>query len=89
MITPWREFVLNETTGLARLIWGVPHPGGAYLPVQGDVRRLPGGNRLVGWSPAGVIEEFTPAGASVWRARMVPNVPIGRIQFLNNLERSL
>jgi hypothetical protein len=88
-VTTAREFVLDESAGVARAIWGVPHPGGAYLDVQGDVRRLPGGNRLVGWSPAGVIEEFSPAGTSVWRARVVPNFAIGRIQFLNNLERSL
>ena len=42
-------------------------PDGGFTPLMGDVRKLPSGSYLVGWSSLGRIEEITQGGVVNWR----------------------
>ena len=73
------EYVLDGE--VAREVWRFEHPEGTHTPFLGDVRRLPGGNRLVVWSSSGELMEVTPDGRVVWHA-VTPDV-VGRVTVLD------
>lgn len=69
------ELSWDEIDGTARVEWEYARPDGAKLPILGDARRLPGGNRLIAWSARGEIAEVTPSGQVVFRM----GLPLGNI----------
>ena len=72
------EYALED--GVAREVWSFAHPDGAHVPFLGDVRRLPGGNRLIVWGSRGELMEVTPDGRVVWQA--VTDDVVGRVTVL-------
>ncbi|MFT4626459.1 MAG: hypothetical protein ACI8PZ_005136 [Myxococcota bacterium] len=72
------EYALED--GVAREVWSFAHPDGEHVPFLGDVRSLPGGNRLVVWSSLGALMEVTPDGSVVWEAHTTDVV--GRVTVL-------
>jgi hypothetical protein len=64
------EYALDETTGTATLVWSYSVPG-RFALFAGSVRRLPGGNTLIGWAAAqdATATEVNPAGQVLWESR--------------------
>ncbi len=60
------EYAWDEATMTAEVVWSMDHPTQQMLPILGDVRRLPNGNRLVVWSADALMQEITPEGTVVW-----------------------
>lgn len=63
------EYRLDPDTGLAEHRWEYHADPPLFCAILGDVHRLRSGNTLVTWSGQGQIDEVTPDGEVVWRAR--------------------
>ncbi len=61
------EYVLDESTHTAQLVWEHHNDPPLFSIGMGDVERLPGGNTLVTWSSPGQVDEVAPDGRVVWR----------------------
>lgn len=83
------EYRFDERTRTVDKIWEHAEPDGAFTPLMGDVRRLPGGTYLVGWSTLGRIEEITDAGEVLWRTNTAFGAITGRISWLPSLQPTL
>ena len=71
------EYTLDPSTGQAELVWE-HHNDPPLLSIgMGDVARLPNGNTLITWSGPGQIDEVSPTGEVVWRARVEMGAGIG------------
>lgn len=75
------EVAWDEATRTVRLVWEFPHPDGAFVAALGDVKRLPGGNRLIAWGDLGELTEVTPEGEVVFHADL-PGHALGRTQVV-------
>src|SRR5690606_3043860 len=64
------EIAWDEDQRTAEVVWEFPRPDGAVLPVLGDARRLPGGNRLIVWSSRGELVEVSPEGEVLLRGSL-------------------
>lgn len=73
------HYQLDEDALIYEERWSYADPNGVLHPAQGDVRRLPGGNLLISWTPVGRLTEVTPEGEIVWHAETEGSV--GRVEF--------
>jgi Putative metal-binding motif/Arylsulfotransferase (ASST) len=48
-VSACQEYVLNETTMTATLVWEYQHPDGLFAPSMGGCRRLANGNTFINW----------------------------------------
>ena len=80
-----REFVLDPQNGTMDLVWSYRTDPPIYCGVMGDMERLPNGNTLVTWSPAGLIEEVTPEGRVVRRLSSEIAATFGYTTWLESL----
>lgn len=71
--------------GVVQESFSIPDPERQFTTYLGDVRRLPGGNLLVLWSPEGLIQEFTPAGKIVWEAEIDSSLVVARLTWTDEL----
>ena len=60
------EYRLDEAAGTATRVWEYRHDPDILCMAAGSVRRLPGGDTLVGWSPEGLVERVHPDGTLAW-----------------------
>lgn len=63
------EYAYDEESRTVWPVWEYADPEGRYAAFLGDARRLPGGNRLISWSPFGELTEVTPEGDVVWSSK--------------------
>ena len=74
------EYSYDEETMTVEPVFIWPDPDGDHTPMMGDVRKLPGGNYLAGWSSLGRINEIDPdTGEKVWEIQGDLGVVAGRI----------
>ena len=52
---------------------------------MGDVRKLPSGGYLVGWSSLGRVEEIGPDGAVRWRLDTPPQSISARVSWYDEI----
>jgi hypothetical protein len=57
----------------ATLVWEYRHTPAYYTGFLGYVTRLVSGNTLIAWGAIGILQEVTPAGQTVWEARVLNN----------------
>jgi hypothetical protein len=74
------EYAYDEEAMTVEQVFVWPDPDGDHTPMMGDVRKLPGGNYLAGWSSLGRINEIDPAsGDKVWEIQGDLGVVAGRV----------
>ena len=64
------EYQLDPVAHTATLVWEYHHTPAIYTAFMGYVGRLVSGNTFIGWGSAGVIQEVTPAKATVWEGTL-------------------
>lgn len=75
------EIAWDEDQRTAEVVWEFPRPDGAILPVLGDARRLPGGNRLIAWSSRGEMAEVSPQGEVLLQASLGLGTILTRVVY--------
>jgi hypothetical protein len=79
------EFSMDQDKKTAELVWSYEDPSHGEMPLLGDVRRLPNGNRLITWTTFGAMDEHTLDGDTVWSAYYLMGTVIGRPTILEDL----
>ncbi len=67
------EYQLDVNAHTATLVWEYRHTPAYYTGFLGYVTRLASGNTLIAWGAIGILQEVTPAGQTVWEARVLNN----------------
>jgi hypothetical protein len=60
------EYELDEGNMIATLVWQYERTPAIYGGPGGSAQRLPNGNTLISWTGTGIVQEVTPAGATVF-----------------------
>ncbi|MFT4626033.1 MAG: hypothetical protein ACI8PZ_004704 [Myxococcota bacterium] len=80
------EYAFDETAMTVEKVYEFRHPEGKHTPAMGDVRKLPGGNYLAGWSTLGTINEVDPDTDSVvWELQGDLGVITGRMYAIPDI----
>jgi hypothetical protein len=79
------EFAMDQDRKTAELVWSYEDPDHGQMPLLGDVRRLPNGNRLVTWTTFGTMDEHSMDGGIVWDAYLQVGTVIGRPTVIEDL----
>jgi outer membrane protein assembly factor BamB len=79
------EYRLDLQAGTFQQTWEYWHPEGMHIPILGDARRLPDGNKLIAWSSQGRLVEVTPDGDEVWSVQTDVGAIWGRVRWLDDL----
>lgn len=77
------EYAYDEEARTVASVWRYTDPEGRHAKFLGDARRLPGGHRLIAWSPFGEVTEVTPEGDVVWSSKHP--FTVGRVTRLSSL----
>ena len=74
------EYAFDEAARTVEKVWEFEHPTGKHTPSMGDIRKMPGGNYLIGWSSLGTLNEVDPETNSiVWELQGDLGVITGRV----------
>lgn len=79
------EYRLDLEAGTFQQTWELWHPEGMHIPLLGDARRLPDGNRLVAWSTQGRLVEVSTEGQELWTVQTGVGAIWGRVRWLDDL----
>jgi hypothetical protein len=79
------EYSFDEVAMTVEKVWEHLEPDGGFTPVMGDVRKLPSGSYLVGWSTLGRIEEIAPDGTVPWRLDHPKGSITGRVSWYDEV----
>ena len=74
------EYRIDESAKTIEEVYAWADPAGGHTASMGDVRKLPGGNYLAGWSSLGRINEVDPStGERVWELQGDLGLVVGRV----------
>jgi len=74
------EYRINEAEKTIEEVYAWADHAGGHTASMGDVRKLPGGNYLAGWSSLGRINEVDPnTGERVWEVQGDLGLVVGRV----------
>ena len=79
------EYAWNEETQTVERVFEYRDPGGRFVPMLGDARKLPSGNYMTSWSTLGILKEIDPDGETVWEATSALGQAITRIRYVPSL----
>lgn len=81
-----REYVVDEASHTLRLLWEFGEETyGDFASFGGGATRLPGGNTLVDYGDAGLVQEVGPSGEVVWELDWSRSRLVGHPVLLDDL----
>jgi len=79
------EYAYDEGAQTYEQVWEHLDPGGNFIQLLGDVRKLPNGNYLNSWTSLGKLDEVTADEVVVWQAEAELGNTTGRIHWIEDL----
>jgi hypothetical protein len=79
------EYAFDEETRTVEKVFDYYDPEDRFIPMIGDVKKLPNGNYLVSWTTLGMINEITPDGDVVWQAEAELGSVTTRVTWVEDL----
>lgn len=80
-----REYVLDESTGTAELVWSYGAAPPLYCYNLGDVFRMEDGHTLVNFGVLGQLDEVDEDGEVLWRINLDLGAALGYTTYLESL----
>lgn len=79
------EYRLDHQAGTYERVWEYAQPEGAFVPMLGDVRKLPDASYLASWTTMGRLQRVDADGAVLWQAESELGAATGRVTLIEDL----
>ncbi len=79
------EYRFDISAGTYERVWDYAHPDEAFIPLLGDVKKLPDDSYLVSWTSIGTLSRLDATGEILWQAEAELGAATGRALFIEDL----